>query len=159
MKTAFKILLSAAIVLTSFAFASCTEETKTIEVVPNDLSNQILTNFDFPAMYNVQQGELSYEFAMNEDYYSDFSAYTTEEPYGIERIFFGIVKDTADVDTAKAELESYFQMIKDQSENYDPVEFAKAEDASVYSEGNFICLVICEDSANALNEVKEIINK
>jgi len=110
-------------------------------------------------MYNVPSEELFAEFAVSEENFSEVSAYTTEEPYGIERVFFGIVKDGADINTAKAQIENYFQLIKNQSENYDPVEFAKAEDASVFADRNLLCLVICEDSAKALETVKEIINK
>lgn len=159
MKNTTKFLICTLLLVCMTAFASCTSEAPAINVSVQTLSDAMLETYDFPAMYNVSADELMAEFAVSEEYFSEISAYTTEEPYGIERIFFGIVKDDADISTAKAQVENYFQLIKNQSENYDPVEFAKAEDAYVFEKGNLICLIICDDSQKAIETVKEIINK
>ena len=159
MKKSKKIALCTLIFVCISAFASCTAENKIIDVPAKDLADAIFETFKFPAMYNVPTDELMAEFAVSSDSFSDVAAYTTEEPYGIERVFIGIVKEDADMNLAKTELENYFQLIKNQSENYDPVQFAKAEDAYVFEKGNLLCLVICEDSQKAVETVKEIINK
>lgn len=159
MKKLFKNSICALLFACALVLASCTAENQQIDVSAKELSDAIFESFEFPAMYNVPTDELMAEFAVSGENFSDVSAFTTEEPYGIERVFFGIVKKDADNATAKAQLENYFQLIKNQSANYDPVEFAKAEDAYVFEKGNLICLVICEDSAKALETVKEIINK
>lgn len=144
-------------ILLSFTVASCAPETLTTDVSATQLSGTILDEYTFPAMYEVPTDELLAEFGISDKHFSEVSAYTTEEPYGIERVFFAIVKDGESIENAKTELTAYFDMIKGQSANYDPVEFAKAENASVYSNGNLLALVICEDSDGALNKVKELI--
>lgn len=157
MKKAITSTILATIIVLSMLFTACTSESENITVDTSDLSAKVMGKYEFPAMYEVPSDELLAEFAITEEYFSEFSAYTTEEPYGIERIFFGIVNADISAKDASLELESYFQKIKDQSENYDAVEFAKAENAEVFTKGNFIALVICEDSEGALDYVKELI--
>ncbi len=157
MKKTVALTLFTIIIVLSSLLTACTSESASVTVDTTELSAKVMENYDFPAMYEVPSEELIAEFAISDEYFSEVSAFTTEEPYGIERIFFGLVKEDASTLDAKAELESYFQKIKDQSENYDAFEFAKAENAQVFTKGNFIALVICEDSEGALSYVEELI--
>lgn len=122
-----------------------------------DVANDLLENASFPAMYTLSSAEAELQFGISSDDVSELYAATADEYPGIERIFIAKLSENADKKAAKESLEAYLEALKAEYIDYLPTEYAKAKNVSVYESGDYICLVIAEDSTAALNIVKNYI--
>ena len=120
----------------------------------SEISADLIENYSFPNMYTVPQEQIESEFGVLLSDFSDVSAAVTTEYPGIERIFLGIAKDDESLQNAKKQLNDYFDMLKAEYIDYLPAEYKKAKNAEIYTDGNFICLVVCSDYKDALKYIK-----
>ena len=120
----------------------------------SEISADLIENYSFPNMYTVPQEQIESDFGINLSDFSDVSASVTTEYPGIERVFLGVAKDEESLENAKEQLNIYFDMLKAEYIDYLPAEYKKAKNVEIYTNENFICLIVCSDYKEALKYVK-----
>lgn len=124
----------------------------------SSVAETLMAEYTFPEMYELPEDQIEGEFGVSLDDFSDIYAATTVEYPGIERIFLGVAKDDASLEDAKDDLAAYFEMLKKEYVDYIPSEYKKAKNLDVYTDDDFLCLVVCDDGKEALNCVKKAVS-
>ena len=122
-----------------------------------DIADDLSKNAAFPVMYVMTDEEIERQFDFSADLFSELYASAADQYPGIERSFIGKLKDGENKQTVIDSLNQYLETLKAEYIDYVPSEYDKAKNVSVYDKDDYVCLVIAEDSAEALKIVKNYI--
>ena len=160
MKKRWLCLLTAALLaLCLCACGSSPTESKTLDMTA--LQTQLLEKADqLPEMQSVSSADseasslFSYLSTLDYDkvagYLLSYSSSGTADEIALVQ-----VKDSADLDAAKQSLEEHLQQRQRLFQQYSPAEAKRAEDALLYTRGDCVVLLICDQAS----ELESLINE
>jgi len=132
------------------------------EKVPEDrnlaeVEKEILTEMRTEGMQKAGGIRFKRAYGLNVHDYGEVLYYAPETNMDVEELLIVRVKDSSQIETVQDAIEKRLEVQRKNFDGYGTDQTTKLENARLYTGGNYVCLVVSEQSAKWMSAIKESI--
>ncbi|MDO5560819.1 MAG: DUF4358 domain-containing protein [Oscillospiraceae bacterium] len=149
------IKMTSMLILSGVLLCSCAG--KSSNAAASDIISAAKTSGStFEELESVEKADIKYYYNLDESSYSDFSAMVSGNQAYADEIVVVKAASSSKVSDIKKALEERIDSRKKTLESYAPDEYQKLCDASVKTDGDYVYLVVGDDTKDALKAIKDL---
>ena len=152
MKKIISTFISVIIIATCFVACGKKESDVTATEL---LSAAVESGVSFDELEEVEKEKISFYFEISEETYDEFAGKIAGSAASADEIIIFKAKTKDDVNEIKDALNSRLEKRKTDFKSYSTVEYEKLNSSQVYTNGNYVYLIVSKDNATVQSAIKE----